>query len=354
MLVVLSVGVGVGIPAAVNHYAGKITHDGGLGDAADTGKSIDGPINLLLVGIDERSTDPTAGVRADSIIIAHINAAHDHAYLASIPRDSLVKIPPFPDTQYPGGRDKINAAFQFGFRDKGGRTKGLELLANTVSDLMGGMKIDGAAIVNFAGLESVVTALKGVRMCVDEKVTSIHIGWDKQTGKRAAPYYINPDGTPAGRRPGVRPQVYYPGCRNFTNWQALDYARQRDLLADNDGDYGRQRHQQQLIKAIMQKATSSGVITNPVTVSKVLDSLGGAVTFYNNNVSITDWVFTLKGIKPEQLTMIKTNGGKFNAETVDGIWYEKLSDTSLEMLQAIKNDTVDQFVAANPTWVSAT
>ncbi|WP_170323607.1 LCP family protein [Cryptosporangium phraense] len=337
----------------MNHYAGKITHSGGLGDAADTGKSIEGPINLLLAGIDERSTDPTAGVRADSIIIAHINAAHDRAYLASIPRDSLVDIPAFPDTQYPGGRDKINAAFQFGYRKDGGREKGLALLANTVSDLMGGMKFDGAAIVNFAGLESVVTALGGVRMCVDEKVTSIHIGWDKTTGKRAAPYYINPDGTPAGLRYNVRPQVYYPGCRNFTNWQALDYARQRDLLANNDGDYGRQRHQQQLIKAIMQKATSSGVVTNPVKVNKVLESLGGAVSFYNNNVSITDWVFTLKGIKPEQLTMVKTNDGKFNAEMVDGIWYEKLSDKSLEMLQAIKNDTMDQFVAANPTWISA-
>ncbi|SHN43568.1 LCP family protein [Cryptosporangium aurantiacum] len=339
------------VPAAVDHYAGKITEDGGLGDSADTGNSIEGPINLLLIGTDERPDAPD-NVRADSIIVAHINAAHDKVYLASIPRDSLVDIPEFPDTQYPGGRDKINAAFQYGFRSGGGREKGMELVANTVSDLAGGMKFDGAAIVNFEGLRGVVRALGGVRMCVDEKVTSIHIGWDKTTGKVGVPYYINDDGTPAGLRENMRPQVYYPGCHDFKDWQALDYARQRDLLANNDGDYGRQRHQQQLIKAILQKATSSGVITNPAKINDLLNSVGEAVTFYNNNVPITDWVFTLKGIKPDQMTMIKTNGGKFNAETVNGIWYEKLSDTSLELFRAMNNDTVDAFVQANPTWVT--
>jgi len=351
LLVLFSGGVLIGLPAAVNHYAGDITQDGGLGDAADQGNSIDGPINLLLIGTDERPDAPD-NVRADSIIVVHVNEAHDRAYLASIPRDSLVDIPAFPDTEYPGGQDKINAAFQFGFRSGGGREKGMELLADTVSDLAGGMKFDGAAIINFSGLKGVVKALGGVRMCVDEKVTSIHIGWNVETGKVGVPYYINDDGTPAGLRPNMKPQVYYPGCHNFKDWMALDYARQRDLLANNDGDYGRQRHQQQLIKAIMQKATTGGVLSSPTTISKLLNSLGNAITFYNNEVSITDWVFTLKGIKPDKLTMLKTNGGKFNAETVDGIWYEKLSDTSMDMLHAMNNDTVEEFVAANPTWVT--
>lgn len=351
LLAVFSAGVLIGLPAAVDHYTKNITRKGGLGNAADSGNSIDGPINLLLIGTDERPDSPD-NIRADSIIAVHVNAAHTKAYLASIPRDSLVDIPAFPDTQYPGGQDKINAAFQYGFRSGGGKSKGTELLADTVSELAGGMKFDGAAIINFQGLRGVVRALGGVRMCVDEKVTSIHIGWNKKTGEVGVPYYINSDGTPAGLRENMQPQVYWPGCHEFKDWQALDYARQRDLLANNDGDYGRQRHQQQLIKAIMQKATSSGVVTNPAKISGVLSSLGDALTFYNNDVPITDWVFTLKSIKPDKLTMIKTNAGKFNAETVDGIWYEKLSPTSLQLLRAMKDDSMDAFVAANPTWVT--
>ena len=39
--------------------------------AAAAGKNIDRPINLLMVGIDERADDPAGGARADSIIIAN-------------------------------------------------------------------------------------------------------------------------------------------------------------------------------------------------------------------------------------------------------------------------------------------
>ena len=38
----------------------------------------------------------------------------------------------------------------------------------------------------------------------------------------------------------------------MAGWEALDYARQRYGL--KNGDYDRQRHQQQLIKAIAKKA----------------------------------------------------------------------------------------------------
>src|SRR5512142_397285 len=39
---------------------------------------ITGPKNILMVGLDARpDQDPTEGVRADSIIIAHIPASHD-------------------------------------------------------------------------------------------------------------------------------------------------------------------------------------------------------------------------------------------------------------------------------------
>ena len=40
------------------------------------------------------------GSRSDSIIIAHIPAAHDRVYLISIPRDTNATIPAVPKTGY--------------------------------------------------------------------------------------------------------------------------------------------------------------------------------------------------------------------------------------------------------------
>jgi LCP family protein required for cell wall assembly len=335
------------------HYTSGLTHDRGLGSAGvPGGASIDGPINLLLVGIDEGS-GRTEGARADSIIVAHIPATHDAIYLASIPRDSRVRIPAHRATRYAGGTDKINAAFQAGFQNNGGRDGGLELLAETVSNLSGGsLKFNGAAIVNFDGFRDLVKAIDGVRMYVDEKVISLHIGTNLKTGKVGVPYNINPDGTAGSLKPNMRAEVYEVGWHDFSDWQALDYVRQRDLLANQDADYGRQRHQQQFLKAVLHKTTSTGVITNPIKVNGVLKSVGKAVSFYNNNVDIADWIFTLKGIKPDNMTMIKTNGGAFNPITVDGVSYETLSPDSLQLLKDMAADNMQTFVSSHPSWIS--
>jgi len=348
LLVMASGGALVGGQMLLQHYSAAITHEGGLGTAADTGKSIDGPINLLLVGIDERDNDPEGGARADSIMIAHIPADHTGVFLTSIPRDSRVRIPAHKSTNWNGGTDKINAAFQYGSQNGGGRDGGLELLAETVSDLAGGLKFKGAAIVNFDGFRGLVDAIGGVDLCVDEKVTSIHIGWNTKTGKEGVPYNINSDGTPGGLKPNMRPQVYTVGCRHFAAWEALDYVRQRDLLEKGDADYGRQRHQQQFIKATLKKTTSTGVITNPIKVNAVLDSVGKAVSFYNNKIPLTDWIFTLKGITADSMVTLKANGGQFHSETIGGQSFEILDDETKAMLTAIANDQVAAFVQAHP------
>jgi len=352
LLVIASGGTLAGGQLLLSHYSKEITHDGGLGSAAATGQSIDGPINLLLVGIDERANDPIGGARADSIIIAHVPADHSSVFLTSIPRDTRVRIPAHKSTKYYGGDDKINAAFQFGYQNGGGRDGGLELLAETVSGLAGGLKFNGAAIVNFEGFQGLVKAIGGVDMCVDEKTTSIHIGWNTKTGKEGVPYNINSDGTPGRLKPNMHPMVYEVGCRHFAAWEALDYVRQRDLLANKDADYGRQRHQQQFIKAMMKKTMSTGVLTNPVKVNAVLKSVGQAVSFYNNNVSLADWIFTLKGITPSEMFTLKVNNGQFHSETIGGISYETLDDTSVQLLTAIADDQVYPFVKAHPEIVS--
>ena len=60
-------------------------------------KTVDGTLNILMVGSDSR--DPDAPVdqgsewRADTIILMHIPASHNKAYLVSVPRDLYVPIP---------------------------------------------------------------------------------------------------------------------------------------------------------------------------------------------------------------------------------------------------------------------
>jgi LCP family protein required for cell wall assembly len=309
--------------------------------------SINGPINLLLVGVDERADDPAAGARSDTNIIVHIPASHDAAYLVSVPRDTKVSIPAYRKTGYGGGTDKLNAAFQFGYQNGGGRAGGFDLLAKTIKQ-MSGISFNGGAIVNFDGFQALVKTLGGVDMCIDEKVTSIHVGQDRR-GQPARPYWLDAALTPHPV-PGVTPQVYQPGCRHLEAWQALDYVRQRELVPD--GDYGRQRHQQQFIKAVVKETISKGVITNPAKLDTVVRSAGKLLTFDGGGAVIEDWIFALKGIGGSGMTMIKTNGGNFNSTTINGQSFETLNDTTVQLLQAVRDDNVPAFVAAHPDWVA--
>jgi LCP family protein required for cell wall assembly len=322
---------------------------GNAGNQAVHHVNINGPVNILLVGTDGRPDNPADLGRADSIIVLHIPAGHDRAYLVSIPRDTLVQIPAFPKTKFRGGQNKINAAFAFGALNGGGFPGGTELLADTIKQLYG-IGFDAAAVVNFSGFDQVVDALGGVDLCVDEKVTSIHVGF--KNGKETLPFtqdanlHLHPV-------PGVTPEVYLPGCQHMAAWQALDYTRQRDLLANGDGDYGRQRHQQQFIKAVFKEVLSSGTLTNPAKLSKVLDTVGKAMTIDTGGVSIEDWIYAMRGITDSGMTTIKTNGGQYDTINVPGIGdCEQLTDTSLQLLHAVKNDDVAGFVTQHPDWVT--
>jgi LCP family protein required for cell wall assembly len=319
--------------------------------------SINGAKNILLVGIDARAgQNPSELIRADSIMILHIPAAHDQGYLVSLPRDSLVKIPAYNNgkVKYSGGQDKINAAFAFGGQGLTGndaRSHGFELLAKTIQNLTG-ITFDAGAIVDFQGFQQVVEVLGGVTMYVDEKTTSIHLGTDNKTGKYAEPFHVNDDGTVGRAIPGVTPKVYDVGVHDFAPYEALDYVRQRDLLANGDFDYGRQRHQQQFLKAIFKKIFSTGTLTDPTKLSKVLDVVGKAMTVDDGGVPLEDWIFAMKGISPNDLITIKTNDGQFNPSKFNGVDVEILNDTSMQLLHSVQSDSVDTFVREHPDWVS--
>jgi anionic cell wall polymer biosynthesis LytR-Cps2A-Psr (LCP) family protein len=182
-------------------------------------------------------------------------------------------------------------------------------------------------------------------MCVDTDVWSIHY---KADGTPHDYYYSS--------GPSTRPQRkhYAKGeCRDFKPWEALDYSRQRVDLGDGSGDYGRQRHQQQLIQAIISKIASTNPITNFSTISRVREAAGDLLVLDFGGQQVEDWVVTLASLRPADLTMIKTYAGKFASLDVNGISYQEVRPDLIDLLNAAKNDTVFDFLAGHPDWIGS-
>jgi polyisoprenyl-teichoic acid--peptidoglycan teichoic acid transferase len=355
LLMLLSGTLVIGNKLIFDAAASNFTHT----DLLDPGTAqrhvtISGAKDILLVGIDARpGQNPDDLVRSDSIIILHIPVSHDRAYLVSIPRDSYVGIPAFNNGSriYRGGKDRINASFAFGGDGKTGMDKlkyGFRLLQQTIKQDFG-ITFAAGAIVDFEGFHDVVSTLGGVDMYVDEKTTSIHIGHTKD-GRTKTPF-IQDGGHVFHAVPGVTPEVYNVGFQHLEPWQALDYVRQRDLLANGDSDYGRQRHQQQFIKAVFKEVLEKG-LTSPTKLPGLLKTVGKAMTIDNGNIGLEDWVFAMRNIGAGDLVTVKTNGGKFNPGPGELSGYEMISQESMDLFTAIRADQVEQFISVHSDWVS--
>jgi LCP family protein required for cell wall assembly len=291
--------------------------------------------------MDERAGNTTDLIRTDSMIIAHIPADHQEVYMVSLPRDAEVAIPDFPESDFKGYRTKINAAFAFGNRKDGkaddspeGRARGVNLTVQTINNLVpNGLKFNAVALINFNGFRNVLDAIGGVYMCVDERTTSLQ--FDKQ-GK----YHTQINNV-------SQRKVYEVGCRDMAGYEALDYARQRHF---DDGDYVRQRHQQQLLQAIFKKLTTKGVMTNPAVLVNLQKAAGSLLTLDMGKTEAVDWLVTLKSLNANKVTMVKTNGGIPNTNAAGN---EVLTPDSMDLLKAIHDDTMYDFLSKHPTWVAS-
>jgi anionic cell wall polymer biosynthesis LytR-Cps2A-Psr (LCP) family protein len=334
----------------------------GPGDAAVTHADIKGAKNILLASLDTRPswTKTHRASHTDSIILLHITADHRQAYMLSIPRDLLVEIPAYDNGKHKTSQhqDKINSAFAFGSMELDGDdaiTHGMTLLTKAIQKQFA-ITPDAMAVVNYDGFKDILKEIKKVCLYVDEDVTSIHVGHTKD-GKFAVPYTTTEAGT--NPRPNyvggqkVIPNTYKIGNRCLKPTEALDFARQRDFLSPlHDGDYGRQRHQQQLLKAIMKTTMSQG-LNSPAKLPGLLTAVGKAMTVFQQGISLEDWAFGLKGLDPDSIITLKTNGGSFHGvdapRSVGSA--EGLTADSVAMFKAAKSDTLADFVLSHPTWV---
>jgi LCP family protein required for cell wall assembly len=355
LLMMGSGGVIVGGRLLIGQATSGVTQQNLLGDAGvaqGKASSIDGAINLLLIGLDARPNTQEDLIRSDTIVILHVPKSHDQAFLVSLPRDTRVQIPAYGKTGYRGGTDKINAAFAFGYQGKGTeeekRARGTELLAMTIQKLIPGIQFNGAAIIDFTGFEAVLRELGKVHMCVDRRAQAIHLAKDK-TGKVIGVWYDDASGRVRGIPPGGSPLIYEPGCYDMAPEVALEYSRLRKGECCPQGDYDRQRHQQQLLKAIAKEATSAGVIKDPIKLNRVIQAAGKAFILDTQGVPIENFLFTLKSVTANDLILVKTNGGKVN--TLPGTTEELLTGESLQMLAAVRDGKLLDFLGTHTAFI---
>ncbi|WP_405116607.1 LCP family protein [Micromonospora sp. NBC_01405] len=281
-------------------------------DARRDRTDLDDALNYLLVGSDRRPGATGDDQRSDTVLVVHVPAGTKRAYLISIPRDLRVAIPPAPNG-WGGGSDKINAAYEHG----GGGEAGVRLLSATLTRLTG-LRFDGAALIDFAGLRQVIDLLGGIRMCVDTEVRSIHT------------------------------RTLFPvGCQQMDGARALDYVRQRYDLPG--GDYDRQRHQQQLLRAMLARAGETNLRRDPVRLDRLIRAVGASLTVDTNGVPLEDLALTLRDLPPEALTGVQVPS---HPETIDGVSYVVLDGGGNGLFDAARGERMPDWAQANPRWIT--
>lgn len=306
---------GLALRVLTTRYEGSVTKERLLDPSArqeSNGRRIEGPLNYLLVGSDQRAKKPEDG-RADTIMIVHISPDLDRGYFISVPRDLLVQIPAHPSTGFGGGPDKVNAAFRHGNGGEGGS----QLLSATLTQLTG-IRFDGAAIINFAGFEKVIDRVGGVELCLDKEVRSMHTG-----------------------------HVFQPGCQQLNGGQALDLARQRYDLPE--GDFDRQRHQQQLLRALAEKIADLNLLAEPIKADQIIREIGAALTVDTNGTDTEDLVVALRDLRPERLTGIRLPA---RPETINGTSYVLLENAAVELFRSVRDGDVDDWVKTHREWIN--
>lgn len=307
--VVLVVMAGGGLGAAyalVNRYDSKIDREDLLpkakGPTVPPTKEVSGPMNVLVVGVDnegkQRSYQGIEGKRSDTVMLFHLDRNLKKAYAVSVPRDSAVDIPGH-------GNDKINAAVQYG---------GTPLLIQTVQNLLN-ITVDHVVVVNFKGLQTVTDAVGGVDVMIDKTVRD-----DRS-------HYVFPKG------------------KNHLNGKLAEiYVRQRYNLPGSD--YDRIKRQQQFLKALLEKATSTGVLTNPVKLDALLSAVTESLTV-DNGFPVRDLAFALRGLRIGDVTFstVPTVG----SEKRNGQDFELVSESGVrELGKALKSDSMPVYLKKYP------
>lgn len=244
-----------------------------------------GNTSILFLGVDDSTKRQFNGnSRSDALMVATFNKKDKSIKLLSIPRDSYVHIPE--KNIY----TKITHAHAYG---------GVKLTIETVQELLG-IPIDYYVKMNFNAFIDVVNALDGVTVDV--------------------PYTFSEQDS----HDNARAITLQKGVQTLNGEQALAFARTRHY----DSDIYRGGRQQELVKAILKKATSAKSIVN---YSNVLEAIGKNMTTdltFDQLKSYANYLQAGTNLKIESLKL------KGSDSTIDGVYYYQLDQTSLEETKA--------------------
>jgi polyisoprenyl-teichoic acid--peptidoglycan teichoic acid transferase len=258
-----------------------------------------GTLNYVLLGSDSRDPDNAGNGRSDTIMVVHLAAKRDKAYIISFPRDMYVNIPGH-------GMDKINAAYAYGQAP---------LTVRTLEDLTGA-RMDHVALVDFEGFIALTTDLKGVTV-INKTAFSSH-GVDYPAGK------ITIQGE-----------------------QALWFVRERHALPG--GDLDRAENQRNVIKAIVAKGLSARVMSDPATFTRFVGNVARHMTvdrsLSDDEIRRTALSLRLDVEKVEGLQApISGFGTTADGQSIDVVDTAKLA----ELGRALKTDTMDDYLNRYP------
>ncbi|MET8957477.1 LCP family glycopolymer transferase, partial [Streptomyces sp. NPDC004129] len=174
--------------------------------------------------------------RSDTAFVLHIYADHKHALAVSIPRDTLVTVPPcrLPDGSWTTTQTNaiFNSAFSVGQTDKGNPA----CTQNTVEQLTG-LRVDHTVVVDFKGFAALTGVVGGVQVCLPQDV------YEKD---------LDPNRATRGNL------LFKKGEQTVSGQQALDYVRIRHGLGDGS-DIGRIKRQQAFLSSLIKKVKSDGI-----------------------------------------------------------------------------------------------
>ncbi|MER5784025.1 LCP family protein [Streptomyces mobaraensis] len=216
--------------------------------------------NVLVIGSDSRSGANSAlgggegdVGRSDTAFLLHVYADRRHAVAVSIPRDTLVDIPPcrLPDGTWtePKSGAMFNSAFSVGLTAKGNPA-----CTQNVVEKLTGLRVDHTVVVDFAGFAAMTSAVGGVRVCLPG---------DVYEGD------LNPHRGSRGER------IFAKGPQTVSGQKALDYVRLRHGLGDGS-DIGRIRRQQAFVGALIKKVKGEGF--DPTTLLPLADAATRSLT----------------------------------------------------------------------------
>jgi LCP family protein required for cell wall assembly len=251
--VVLIGGVAAGGYVYVNHLASSIQRIP-VKLAADS-RPTRGGMNVLITGagIGPTGAPESAPDSSGLIMILHINRNQQAGGVVSIPPATIVRIPGH-------GRTQINNALAFG---------GPSLLVLTVEQLTH-VRIAHYARVDFAHVDTTVNAVGGVNVIVPERTVSFG-------------------------------HVFRRGVNHLNGLTALYYARQPSLTME-----GRVLRQQSLIRAVLFKLANRHLLTNPVTMNRVLRALISMLTVDSDftNSDLEHLAMELRGLSSRAGTFV--------------------------------------------------